>query len=101
MNVPGTLARPAARRRRPALPRWTGTALKHLVLIVVGLAVAYPFYYMVTTGLKSFSEATQTPPTLWPVEPRLDNFAEAWGKAPWTRFFLNTVFIAGVTARLL
>lgn len=97
MNVPRAIARLAARPQRPALPRWTSTALKHLVLITVGLAVAYPFYFMVTAGLKSFAEATQTPPTLWPAELHFENFAEAWEKAPWPRFFVNTVFIAVAT----
>jgi multiple sugar transport system permease protein len=97
MNVPTVLARPAERPRRPALPRWTGTAVKHGVLLVVGLAVAYPFYFMVTSGLKDFAEASQTPPTLWPRELHFENFAEAWSKAPWGRHFLNTVLVATAT----
>lgn len=94
MSVPQALARQAA--RRPSIPRPTSTLGKHLVLILVGLAVAYPFYYMITTGLKSFGEATQSPPTFWPEELHFENFSEAWEKAPWPRFFLNTVFIATV-----
>lgn len=71
--------------------------MKHLVLILVGLAVAYPFYFMITSGLKDFSEATQTPPTLWPRELHFENFAEAWSKGPWARYFLNTLIVATAT----
>jgi multiple sugar transport system permease protein len=96
MNVPQALSRAAA-RPRPTLPRWSGAAAKHLVLIFVGLAVAYPFYFMVSSGLKSFFEATSTPPTVIPTELHPENFADAWSRAPWARFFVNTVFIATVT----
>lgn len=97
MNVPTVLARPAARPRRPAMPRWAATALKHGVLLVVGLAVSYPFYFMVTSGLKEFAEATRTPPTFFPQELYFPNFAEAWERAPWPRYFLNTAIVASAT----
>ena len=72
-------------------------AWKHIVLIAVALLVAYPFYYMVSTAFKSFAEATASPPTVFPTELHPENFAEAWESAPWPRYFLNTLLIAGVT----
>lgn len=99
MNVPRALPRAVARPRpgRPALPRWTDSAGKHLALIVVGALVAYPFYFMVTTGMKSFFEATTAPPTVFPSELHPENFVDAWNKAPWPRYFANTVLIATIT----
>ena len=95
MNVPQVLVRPrpAAEPGRPAFPH----VGRHIVLIAVGLVVAYPFYFMVTSGLKTASEATQVPPTLFPLELHPQNFVDAWSKAPWPRYFANTLFIAGVT----
>jgi multiple sugar transport system permease protein len=82
--------------RRPLLPPITSTIFKHTILILVGVVVAYPFYFMLSSSLKSFFEATATPPTLFPTEGlRFDNYAEAWSKAPWARYFLNTLLIAG------
>jgi multiple sugar transport system permease protein len=72
----------------------TRTVFKHVVLATVAIAVSFPFYWMVTTAFKSFFEATQFPPTLFPVAPRTDNFATAWAAAPWQRFFTNTFIIA-------
>jgi multiple sugar transport system permease protein len=72
----------------------TRTVFKHVVLATVAIAVSVPFYWMVTTAFKSFFEATQFPPTLFPVAPRTDNFATAWAAAPWQRFFTNTFIIA-------
>jgi multiple sugar transport system permease protein len=82
---------------RPRLPAGTSTVFKHLVLLVVGLAVAYPFYFLVTTSLKDFSEASQTPPTFFPQTLHPENYVEVWSKQPWARYFANTVFVAGTT----
>lgn len=96
MNVPTALPRistPAV--HRPRVPAVTSSFTKHLVLIVAGGLVAYPFYFMVSSSLKPFVEATAVPPTLWPHEIRLENYQEAWSKAPWTRYFANTLLVAG------
>jgi multiple sugar transport system permease protein len=73
--------------------------LKHVVLSAVAVVIAFPFYWMLSTAFKSFFEATQFPPTLFPVEFHLENFATAWGDAPFATFFRNTFVIAiAVTA---
>lgn len=97
MNAPQVLPRVLTRPLRPRLPRVGSSAGKHLILIVVGIAVAYPFYFMVTTAFKDFFEATTTPPTLFPTELHPENYAEAWARQPWARYFANTVFIAAVS----
>jgi multiple sugar transport system permease protein len=68
--------------------------LKHVVLSAVALVIAFPFYWMLTTAFKSFFEATQFPPTLFPQSFHFENFATAWGDAPWVGFFRNTFIIA-------
>ena len=75
------------------LPRGR-TVAKHLVLSAVAVVIAFPFYWMLTTALKSFFEATLFPPTLFPSQLHPENFAQAWAAAPWARFFTNTVIIA-------
>ena len=76
-------------------PLRPGTVLKHLLLGGVAIVIAFPFYWMVMTAFKSFFEATQFPPTLIPQELHLENFATAWGDAPWAGFFRNT-FVIGI-----
>jgi multiple sugar transport system permease protein len=84
------------RPARPPLPRLRGSIGKHLILLTVGALVAYPFYFMLETAFKSFFEATATPPTYFPTEGfHPENFAEAWSKAPWPRYFFNTIVVAG------
>jgi multiple sugar transport system permease protein len=70
------------------------TVAKHVILSGVAIVIAFPFYWMLTTAFKSFFEATTFPPTLVPQELHFENFATAWGDAPWPRYFTNTAIIA-------
>jgi multiple sugar transport system permease protein len=84
-------------RGAPALrvpSRLLGSVARHAFLIVLALAVSYPFYFMVTSAFKDLLEATRTPPTFIPTTWHPENFAEAWEKAPWGRYFLNTIFVS-------
>ena len=65
-------------------------------MIVAALAVlmAFPFYWMVTSALKTNDEIWQFPPTLWPHDPLWHNFADAWVAAPFARYMLNSIFVA-------
>lgn len=71
-----------------------GNLLTHLVLLVAGLAVAFPFYWMLATSLKTYGETIAIPPTLFPQELTFANYAEVWAAAPFARYFLNTVGVA-------
>ena len=97
MNTPQVLPRAITRPRRPRVPAITSSVFKHLLLILVGIVVAYPFYFMVTSAFKEFFEATAVPPTFFPTSWHLENYAEVWSKQPWGRFFANTFFIAGAS----
>lgn len=72
------------------------SALKHALLLFGAVLMVFPFYWMLTTSFKSFAEAGQSPPTLWPTEWHPENWVEAWN-APhtfWPRAFGNTLLIA-------
>ncbi|MCC2669461.1 MAG: Carbohydrate uptake transporter, family, permease protein [Armatimonadetes bacterium] len=91
-----------------SLPRRTERGFRpqvvaiHLLLWVLGLAVAFPFLWMVLSSLKSEAEALRFPPTLLPATPHWENYGEAWQSAPFARYFLNTTFTAGsVTASVM
>ncbi len=71
-----------------------GTIGKHAFLIVVAGLVAYPFYFTVTTSFKDILEATRTPPTVFPTELHPENYVDAWNRAPWGRYFVNTIFVS-------
>jgi multiple sugar transport system permease protein len=72
-----------------------GLAVRQLLLAASALVMAFPFYWMVTSALKTNDEIWQFPPTLWPSNPQWGNYLEAWLEAPFSRYMLNSVIVAG------
>lgn len=71
--------------------------LTHGVLLTGAFISAMPFLWMVTTSLKP-NGALFDQPLLFPVHFEWQNYADAWGAAPFPRFFLNSVIMAvGIT----
>lgn len=65
------------------------------LLVYTGAAtMVLPFLWMVSTSLKTESEAFAWPPSLLPWPPQWHNYADAWRIAPMARFFFNSAFVA-------
>lgn len=66
-------------------------------LAVIALAVIFvlPFVWMLTTAVKPREEIFLYPPRWIPSLWQVQNFAEAWTKAPFARFFVNSVVVTG------
>jgi ABC-type glycerol-3-phosphate transport system permease component len=64
---------------------------------VIGSAVVFalPFVWMVTTAVKPHDEIFAYPPRWIPSVWQIGNFGAAWSKAPFARFFLNSVIVTG------
>lgn len=82
----------AANPAHPAL-RYVGRFALYATLIILALITLFPFIWMFVTALKTSREVFQWPIVLFPQNPQWGNFAEAWARQPFTRFFQNTVFI--------
>ncbi|MBU2662751.1 carbohydrate ABC transporter permease [Actinoplanes bogorensis] len=67
-----------------------------LILVVGGFTLVFlgPLYWMVTGALKSGQEVAQTPPTLWPHDPQLQNYADAWNNLDLAKLMFNTFYYA-------
>lgn len=71
-----------------------GIVIRHVLLAAASLLMAFPFYWMATSALKSNDEIWQFPPTIWPQSPQWGQFAEAWAAAPFERYMFNSIFVA-------
>jgi multiple sugar transport system permease protein len=67
-----------------------------LILIAGSTLILMPLWWMISTSLKSPAEIAQYPPTFIPKEFHFSNYIEAWQTAPFTRWALNTLFLAVV-----
>jgi len=71
--------------------------VSHIVLVIFVIGALFPFYWMVATSVKTLSESLHSPPTWLPQHVNFKNYANAFHLAPFTRYFFNTLFIAGIT----
>jgi multiple sugar transport system permease protein len=67
-----------------------------LAIVVGGFTLVFigPLYWMVTGALKSAQEVAQTPPTLFPEDPRLSNYVDAWNQLDLAKLLFNTFYYA-------
>lgn len=68
--------------------------LKFAILILGAIITMLPFIWMIVSSLKTSTEITAIPPTFFPKDPQWSNYKEAWSRAPFLRYFVNTVFVA-------
>jgi multiple sugar transport system permease protein len=78
-------------RRRSSL------ALRYAVLLVGAVVMVAPFAYMLATSFKQHAYILEVPPRFIPKDPTLDNYRNAWSSNNFDRYFLNSLFVAGVT----
>lgn len=68
--------------------------LSYALILVVGIFVLFPFYWMVASSLKSTVEIFSIPPTWWPVHPTLGAYSDLANDPLFPRYFLNSVIVA-------
>lgn len=73
------------------------SVLGKIFLVIMAIITLFPFVYMILSSLMTYQEATSVPPTLFPKSFQWQNFKEAMKQAPFARYFVNTVFVAGVS----
>lgn len=83
----------ARRRRAPS----AAAVLLHLVLATVGLAMVFPFVWMLLTSLKTLPQLLTAPRAFWPDPLTLGNYAESWSALPFATAYANSIYIAALT----
>ena len=96
MSATSSAAVPVARSAAPA--RWRRIRRGALIglLIAGGILMMVPFLWMISTSLKTRAEVFAMPPTIFPAQPRWENYAEMWDALPFGAFFVNSVKLAAL-----
>jgi multiple sugar transport system permease protein len=79
--------------------RGRGLAVEALILIVICLFCVFPFYWMVTTSLKTQVVALQSPP-VWTFTPTLQNYWEVLFEDKVGHALMNSIIVAVFTTIL-
>jgi len=85
------------RRRRPTARRAARTALRHVSVWALALLFVFPFLSMLSTAFKLPDDIFSAPPSLWPTEWTLENFAAVFDEIPFWQYLWNTLVIAGLS----
>lgn len=87
---------PAPRRRRLKRSEKVALAVSTLILLPIALVWIYPFFWVLTSSVKSnaeiFGSLNPFTSTL-----RIDNYIRAWNEAQMGTYFLNTIFVTGMS----
>jgi ABC-type glycerol-3-phosphate transport system permease component len=78
-------------------------------LIVLGVFLLLPYYWLFVASLKNINEVYHTPPTLWPAKPTLDNYVAALmgnptvsgGYLSWPVIYRNSIFVSSTVAAIV
>jgi multiple sugar transport system permease protein len=67
--------------------------LSYFLLITLGLMFSVPFFWMVTTSLKTMGEILHFPPKWIPIPAHWENYPKAWDYLPFGKFVWNTTVL--------
>ncbi len=73
----------------------TLTILTYLLLILGALLSLVPFVWMISTSLKTIGEALGA--SFFPSELHFENYIEAWDRANFSQYFLNSIKITAIS----
>lgn len=69
----------------------------YAILLLVAVILTFPFYWMVSTSMKSNDEVLLYPPTLYPRHLVLDNYLRIAREADFPRYLSNSLFIVVIS----
>lgn len=76
--------------------------ITYTLLVFWALIVLFPFYWMILTSVKSYSEYnSEYIPKFFTLSPTLQNYADAFTAVPLARYFANTVIFTVLTTAIM
>ena len=90
-------------RRQLAVRKTAGKSITYGILALWGLIVLFPFYWMILTSVKSYSQySSEAIPQFITLNPTLEGYITAFTSVPLAKYLLNTlIFTVGTTAIML
>ena len=90
-------------QQRAVVRRRISKGITYVLLSIWALIVLFPFYWMVLTSVKSYSQySSEFVPQFITLTPTLENYFTAFTAVPLAKYLLNTViFTVGTTAIML
>jgi ABC-type glycerol-3-phosphate transport system permease component len=91
LSTPATPSRSTVPATMQRTRHKIGLRLLELLAIGMAILVGFPFFYMITTSLKTLEEVFRIPMVIFPAEPQWGNYVRVWNLLPFTRFTINSL----------
>lgn len=89
-------------QKRMRARKLLGNVIIYASLILWGLIVLFPFYWMVLTSVKSYgSYNAEYVPSFFTLSPTLQNYTDAFTTVPLGRYLLNTLIFTLITTAIM
>lgn len=76
------------------------STILYAILVLMGILILVPFFWMVSTSFKPAPEIIARPPNLFPVEATWDNFINVFKRIGYFQSLYNSLFIAVMTTAI-
>ena len=91
-----------AEAEKAARKNKAGTVIKYILLGLWAVMVLFPFYWMILSSIKSYSEySSEVTPKMYALHPTLQNYIDSFNAVPLARYFLNTFIFTVVTTAVM
>ncbi|NLY17824.1 MAG: carbohydrate ABC transporter permease [Clostridiaceae bacterium] len=74
------------------------TIFRYIPLLLTMMYVFMPIYWALAVSLKHEKDIMQKPVKLIPNPATFDNYKFVWSKSGFSRYFLNTIYVSGISA---
>lgn len=74
-----------------------GKIIRNILILILCFVIMFPFFMMLSTSLKSYSEIKSPRFQLLPKSFRYQNYIDLFASGRWGRYFLNSLMITGVS----
>lgn len=79
-----------------------GKVITYIFLVLWALIVLFPFYWMILTSVKSYSQYNaERIPLFFTMSPTMQNYLDAFQAVPLGKYLLNTLFFTVVTTAVM
>lgn len=76
-----------------------GKIISYLLLTAISVLMLFPFFWMVRSAFMTNREIMTVPIQWLPSRYNLDNFRDAFNRAPFARYFINSTIIVLIKDR--
>ncbi|MBX3054397.1 MAG: carbohydrate ABC transporter permease [Caldilineaceae bacterium] len=88
------------RLRKLSWQDWVVEILKYTILLALAVTFLLPFYWMISSAIKTDTQVYTVPPVWFPPTPLWNNFWDAWNSENFWLFTYNTVVMYAVPATI-